>query len=105
MAGACLFRLARQYAMGWKSLFLACLSVTIFVSLVGVWTVSAFAPGDLRLVLECSPIGALCEMGNGGSYDLHEFVNVASPTARMFLLHLAGADGHPARPSLRPARV
>jgi len=86
--GACLFSLARKYAMGWKALFLAGLSMTIFMSLVGVWTVSAFAPGDLRLVLECSPLGALCETWNGDAYDLRGFVNPASPTAQIFALHL-----------------
>jgi hypothetical protein len=83
--GAGLFALARQNAMGWKTLFLAGLSMTICLSLVGVWTVSAFAPDDLRVVLECSPLGALC---GACSYNLSEFSNLASPTAQMFLLHL-----------------
>ena len=86
--GLCLFKLAGRYAMGWKSLFLAGLSMTIFMSLVGIWTVSTFAPGDLRLVLECSPIGALLVSADGGSYDLRSFFDLASPTAQMFLLHL-----------------
>ena len=86
--GACLVGLARKYAMGWKALFLAGLSITIFMSLVGVWTVSAFAPGDLRLVLECSPLGAILVKADGGYYNLHTFVDLASPTAQMFLLHL-----------------
>ncbi len=86
--GFCLFKLARHYPMGWKSLFLAGLSMAIFMSLVGVWTVSAFAPGDLRLVLECSPIGAALVINDGGYYDLRTFTNLASPAAQTFLLHL-----------------